>query len=323
MEYRKLHLHSSNEVFVSRLCFGSEPLGGADWGLVDIQKIKLALIKSYELGWNFIDTAAIYGLGMSEINIAEVINASGINFLVSTKIGVSILDIPGLNGNRANILRTLNPNILESEFHASLKRLNCSYLPLVYLHYPDLKQEPSNVTKMISSLIEKKVLGGYGVSNFSLDQIKQYHNLLPISAVQFECSMLDVEKSDELKQIVEWCKENKILTVAYGVLKKGLLTGKFGLHSPKFHTNDRRARLATFSGNEYYRNIKKIIEIINHISPTGRSLSEIAIRYVLDAFNIDVAIVGIKNEEQLVVNNKASCFKLNELEILQLNKFLY
>ena len=302
----------------SRLCFGCEPLGGADWGDVNIDEIKRALVRSLELGWNFIDTAAIYGLGASERHIGEVTQVKARQTVIATKIGIAPLG-PFSENSRATVVRVLDPDLLTAQIWSSLARLQTNYLPLVYLHYPDKNCSPVAVTQVIGSFIKEGLVGGYGLSNFGLDDIKSYHSLLPISAVQFECSMLDTERHTEVLQLVEWCRRNHVLSVAYGVLKKGLLSGKFGLKYPTFDHEDRRSRLDIFKGEDYIQYVGRIEKIKKLVNSTDYKLSAIAIRYILDVMNIDVAIVGIKNETQVVENNQASQFCLlgDAIEIIK------
>jgi aryl-alcohol dehydrogenase-like predicted oxidoreductase len=320
MEYRNLHLRDGVKL-ASRLSFGCEPLGGVDWGRVDIEEIKRALSKSIELGWNFIDTAAIYGLGASERHVGEIAKYNSNNTLVATKIGMEHLDSSKIGG-RATILRTLNPVILEKQIEASLKRLNMSYLPIVYLHHPDQNFTPAELTKSIGSWINTGIIGGYGLSNFTLEDIKSFHDLLPVSAVQFECSMLDAEMHAEVRQKVDWCRKNHILTVAYGVLKKGLLSGKYGLTEPSFDQNDRRSRLEIFNGIKYLEYIDQIQRIKKIINNKNYQFSSVGIRYILDVLNIDVAIIGIKSLAHLIENHESVYFRLAGNEVKAINRVL-
>lgn len=320
MEYKNLKI-GNQELLISRLCFGCEPLGGVDWGAINIDEIKRALVSSLELGWNFIDTAAIYGLGASETRIGEVTQLKAHQAIVATKIGIEPIDQTNEN-SRATVIRALDPNLLTKQIWSSIERLQANYLPLVYLHYPDKNCNPKAVTEIISKFMKEGLIGGYGLSNFNLDDIKKFHSLLPISAIQLECSMLDIERHAEVTQLVEWCKKNHVISVAYGVLKKGLLSGKFSLKHPAFDQKDRRSRLDIFKGEGYTRNIERIEKIKYIINPLGYNLTAVSIRYILDVMNIDVAIVGIKNNTQLIENNQASQICLHGELVNLINKCL-
>lgn len=310
MEFRELVLRNGREA-VSRLGFGCEPLGGFDWGDVDIYQIRSALKSSIELGWNFFDTASIYGLGESERRLGEYLVDSKSKAVVSTKIGM-VPEKSKSNDQRYVVKKMLDSRVLIAEIEASLKRLKTKYIPLVYLHYPDPSVNKNDVLTVIDRFINEGKIGGYGLSNFTLDQAKEFNEILPISALQFECSALSVESKAVVYETIDWCRSNAILSVAYGVLGKGLLSGKFGAELPVFMDNDRRSRIALFKKDMYEKTLP-VIDMLNNLSRVlNKSMAALSIRFVLDVLNIDVAIVGIKNLSQLKQNNEALSFRLDK-----------
>jgi aryl-alcohol dehydrogenase-like predicted oxidoreductase len=317
MEYRKIMLHSG-DVAVSRLCFGAEPLGGVDWGKVSISEMKSAVMAALKLGWNFVDTAAIYGLGESERNLASIPSISKSEIVIATKIGLHPVKL-SVGQPRASVTCSLDPIKLQQQLEDSMSRLRRTHLPLVFLHRPCADGNPVAVTSLIRRWIDTGLVGGYGLSNFDLTEVMAYHRLLPVSAVQFECSMLDSHRQAELGELVRWCKANRVLTMAYGVLKKGLLTGKYGLQEPSFGEGDRRKSLDYFQGEKFRDIIRNLLILEQQLGPTGSTLTSVAIRFVWDVLDVDVAIVGIKrfvhvNESQLAVGRALTAAELDEIK---------
>lgn len=318
MEYRELQVDGVASP-VSRLAFGSEPLGGADWGAVDTNEVEAALDVAVRLGWNFIDTAGIYGLGASEQRLGVLRDRLPEGTLIASKVGM--LQQPLAPGeSRATVLRTLDPKHLDLQLSESLLRLRLERLPLVYLHHPDETVDFCDVVKKVKGWIDSGLVGGYGLSNFRLHEIKKFHKHLPVSALQFECSLLDGGRSTEVRETVAWCRKNKVLSVAYGSLKKGLLTGKFGPTRPRFAAGDRRSRLPVFCGAEYSSAVSVVETLRREFETQNRPVSALAIRFVLDVLEIDVAVVGVKTVSQAVENNKCMGFELTGGEVSRLSR---
>jgi len=120
---------------VSALCFGCEPLGGRDWGAVDVTAIEVAIRESVELGVNFFDTAAVYGLGESERRLSIALGSRRHDVIVATKGGLS-WSAPLADG-RATVFRDSTRSSIRLGVEHSLRRLRLDRLPIFYVHWPD------------------------------------------------------------------------------------------------------------------------------------------------------------------------------------------
>lgn len=127
MEYTKL---SNFNCQVSRIVFGCEPLGGTDWGTVDLKMASRAVVRALDLGVNFFDTADVYGLGQSEKVLADALGVRRHDVIIATKFGVAWRDC---GGDRAVTYRDSSPRRVTEAIEASLRRLRLESIPLIYM----------------------------------------------------------------------------------------------------------------------------------------------------------------------------------------------
>lgn len=284
-----------NSIKISKLCFGCEPLGGIDWGKVEIKEIELAIEKSIELGLNFFDTADVYGLGLSEKRLSNILGDRRHDLIISTKGGVTWSDD---KHKRADIQIDCSPEYLEKAVEDSLKRLNLEFIPIYYVHWPDPKIEIRRTFDLLSRLQDKDKIGLIGCSNFSEDQLKTAINHADISIIQIPLNPLDSKPPDYLST---FCNENQIKIVAYNVLAFGLLTGKFK-RAQVFPVDDRRSRVDNFKKENFYKVYSKIKEIEETAKKLNMNILEYTLDWVLNIENVVSAITGIKTSKQAIQN---------------------
>src|SRR6185312_8099008 len=128
-----------DETALSRICFGCEPLGGMDWGEVDFNAVASAVERALELGVNFFDTAAVYGLGLSEERLAAILGRRRHDVVIATKGGLAWKI--GRPGSRAIVSRDSSLPCLRHGVEASLRRLQLDRIPVYYIHWPDPNTE--------------------------------------------------------------------------------------------------------------------------------------------------------------------------------------
>lgn len=304
MEYVDFHNNVGKVVRVSRLGLGCEPLGGFDWGCVDVPDIERGVCDALDHGLTYFDTAAAYGLGLSEERLGKILGSRRNEVVIATKAGISWRG-PERNGVRARTKIDGSPTAIRSSVEGSLKRLKVETVPLLFLHYPDpLVPVEESIGAILDLQHEGKILA-IGVSNFSAEQLDRANRVARISAVQLECSILNLAGKVDHEAARKWCISRKIPLVAYGVLARGLLAGKFGPNLPKFHETDRRSRLPEFQPENFRRYSAVISQLSEHASGLGVPTAAIAIRWVLDVLGIDVAITGIKSRAHIEENLRA------------------
>jgi aryl-alcohol dehydrogenase-like predicted oxidoreductase len=281
---------------ISRIGFGCEPLGGTDWGQIDVSDIASAIARALELGVNFFDTADIYGLGASEERLSEILGAKRHEVVIATKGGLSWTNAP--SGGRAIISRNSSPKYLRSAVDASLRRLRIDRLPVYFIHWPDPNTEISATFECLAKLCDEGKIGKIGCSNFSAAQVRAACEVSEVSFVQLPVNLLGEDISLEMAELV---KEKTIDVVAYNVLANGLLTGKYDENS-RFAQDDRRARLPLFQGERYRRALRQVADISVMAADENLTCTQYAISWVLRRPGVVSAILGIKNCEQIEVN---------------------
>lgn len=295
---------------VSALCMGGCPLGGYGWGDVSRQELINAVRVAVENGINFFDTADTYGLGESERTLSEALGADLHNVVITTKFGVRVE-----NG------KTFYDNSREYIFKAvenSLKRLNRDYIDLYQVHYRDGKTPLSDVAESLEILKQQGKIRYYGLSNIhseDTEELKQFKEN-PFVSFQDEYS-LACRKNE--KDMFSFRDEFNMTPFTWGSLGQGILSGKYDKNC-KFESNDRRSRdiYVNFHGEKLIKNLE-IVEVLKDIAgETGKSVSSVAIRWILDYLKDSVVIVGAKSPKQVLQNAESLSFKLTNEQITRL-----
>jgi aryl-alcohol dehydrogenase-like predicted oxidoreductase len=281
---------------LSKICFGCEPLGGADWGEVDVAAIADAVDRALELGVNFFDTADVYGLGSSETRLSQILGPRRHDVVIATKGGMS-WQLPA-SGGRATIRRDSSPKYLRVAVEASLRRLRLERLPVYFIHWPDPGTDIRTTFECLARLQDEGKIGCIGCSNFSVGQVRMACQVADVALVQLPVNILREDLEPAMLQLVH---EKDIGVVAYNVLANGLLTGKYGLDA-RFPDSDRRSRLPMFKGDAYRQAIKQVREISIAAAVEGLTCAQYSIAKVGNLTNITSTILGIKNRRQIEEN---------------------
>ena len=298
------------DLMVSALCMGGCPLGGYGWGDVSRQELINAVRVAMENGINFFDTADTYGLGESERTLAEALGDDLNNAVITTKFGVRVE-----NG------KTFYDNSREYIFKAvegSLKRLNREYIDLYQVHYRDGKTPLSDVAESLEILKQQGKIRYYGLSNIhkeDMEELKQFGNN-PFVSLQDEYSLACRKNENEMFSFRD---EFNMTPFTWGSLGQGILSGKYDKNC-KFEANDRRSReiYVNFHGEKLLKNLE-IVEVLKEIAnETGKAVSSVAIRWILDYLKGSVVIVGAKTPKQVLQNAESLSFELTNEQITRL-----
>ena len=270
---------------------GTWQFGKQFWGDVkDTESIEI-LKKAIENGISLIDTAPIYGDGHSEEIVGKGIKKKREKVFLATKCG--------LIHNSKGYFHDLNPNSLEKELYASLKRLNTDYLDLYQIHWPD-KDYPTD--KAIESLLkfkEKKLINNVGVCNLSLDELKELELLSELSSVQTHFSLIN---QTEHKPIISFCNNKKIMTITYGTFQGGLLLNKFT--SPN-DIPQKSAKNFFYQGKDKptWETIQKIISEQTILAKQNNlSLSQQILTATRKSSEATYTLIGCRTLKQLIDN---------------------
>ncbi|MDA9657593.1 aldo/keto reductase [Alphaproteobacteria bacterium] len=299
----------------TRIAFGCEPLGGSDWGKFDIAEVRRAVQTALDEGITVFDTADVYGLGQSELELGKALGKKRHSAFIITKFGVAWKKE---SYKRAITYKKASASYIRQALENSLKRLRIEAIPLYFLHWPD-PETPINETleELEKFRIEGKILN-YGISNFEAQTIKNTKMIFNLKAVQNNYNLLECEESRGIFDIAETLG---LVRFAYGPLAQGLLTGKYNQNT-RFHLDDRRHRLSKFSSAQWSKN-QKVLKALNFVAKRrAKSVAQIAIRWVLQSGKVDIVVTGAKSSEQLKNNIDVLEWSLNDQDIEILNNVI-
>ena len=280
---------------LSPICFGCEPLGGTDWGDVNMGDMKKAIYTALDLGVNFFDTAGVYGLGLSEKRLSNILGSHRHDMIIATKGGLSW---KSNSSGRAAVVKDSSPSAIRRDVENSLKRLRLESLPIFFVHWPDNNTLVRETFFELMKLKSDGKIQSIGCSNFSAGQIQEACSVAQVDYIQIAVNILSGFPDERISNV---CAQNEIKIIAYNVLANGLLTGKFDKNS-KFPKHDRRSRLPLFRGEEYYKILDQIEKLKIIAKADNKSVLQHSINWVLKQNNISSAILGIKSSNQIADN---------------------
>jgi len=308
----------NNDIQLSVMGLGTWAIGGGGykygWGLQD-DKDSIATIKrALELGINWLDTAPVYGGGHSEELIGQAIKGNRESVYISTKCGVRIAD------NKEDLLFNLKKESIRKEVEVSLKNLDTDVIDLYQIHLPIPEED---VIEAWSTLIELKQEGKIrfpGVSNFTIEQLRQIHEIHPVAFIQPEYSMLEPSIEGEMMQ---FCSENNIGIICYSPMYRGLLTGQFTLERARnLPEDDNRLTLDYFKEPYINANLDLVEKIRPIAEKNNKTLSQLAIAWVLRKPEVTSAIVGARRPSQIEQTTPAGNWVLSKEDSIELDSIL-
>ena len=296
----------NTDMMITRIGFGAWAIGGGNWafgwGPQDDGEAIAAIHRAIEKGMNWIDTAAVYGLGHSEELVARALKGMSEKPYIFTKCGLVWDDARKTSQN-------LKAESIRMECEASLRRLNVDVIDLYQVHWP-VDKDLDEAWEMMEKLRSEGKVRYIGVSNYNVQQLKQSMKIAPVSSLQPPYSLLNREYE---KEILPFCKENGIGVIVYSPMGSGLLTGAMT-----------RERIAAMPSDDWRRNSNyfqepaltqnlKLVEKLKTIGAKyGRSAGEVAIAWTLQNPAVTAAIVGGRNAGQVEGISKAWDFRLSE-----------
>ncbi len=297
--------------------FGSWAIGGDNWqfgwGAQDDGDAIAAIERAVELGINWIDTAAVYGLGHSEELVAKAVSGLKNRPWIFTKCSL-VWDARRQMGN------SLKADSIRRECEASLKRLKVDAIDLYQIHWPNPDADLEEGWQEMARLKEEGLVRHIGVSNFSIDQLRRIIPIASVATLQPPYSMLRPAIEQTL---LPFCMEQNIGVIVYSPMLSGMLSGAMT-----------RERAANFSADDWRRNNKEfqeprlsanleLVELLKQIgAPHGCSAGEVAIAWTLRHPAVTGAIVGGRNAAQVEGVVGAAEFRLSAEEIGVIEQFI-
>jgi aryl-alcohol dehydrogenase-like predicted oxidoreductase len=313
MQTRQL---GNSDLHITPLGVGAWAMGGAGWAFSwshqDDDASISAIHAALDAGMNWIDTAAVYGLGHSEEVVAKALKGRANRPYVFTKCA-RIWD------ENRQIGKSLKADSVRRELEASLRRLQVDVIDLYQIHWPEPDEEVEEGWATLARLKEEGKVRWIGVSNFSLDQLKRAQAIFPITSLQPPYSLIrrEVEES-----VLPYCAEHNIGVIAYSPMGSGLLTGSMTRERlASLPEDDWRRRGPQFQEPLVTRNLKIVGKLKEIASRHNRSAGEAAIAWVLRNSVVTGAIVGVRNREQVAGVIGAMDFRLSDAEIDEIKTF--
>lgn len=312
----------NSDLHIAAIGFGAWAIGGGDWqfswGAQDDNDSVAAIHRALDLGINWIDTAAVYGLGHSEEVVARALEGRQQKPYVFTKC--SMIWSRKSGQAKEEIHRSLKRDSIRKELEASLRRLRMDAIDLYQIHWPDPEDQIEEGWETLAELKQEGKVRYIGVSNFSIAQMERISKIAPITSLQPPYSMLNRGVEQE---ILPYCQQHNIGVVNYSPMVSGLLTGAMTKERvAQFPQDDWRRNNARFQEPQLSRNLK-LVELLREIGNAhGRSPGEVAIAWTLRQPAVTAAIVGARNARQVDGIIGAATFRLQLDEIVRIEDFL-
>ena len=287
MEFVKI---AGTEMNASRIGLGTWAMGGWLWGGSDRKQCVRTIYKAIDVGVNLIDTAPIYGFGLSEEIVGEAVSQSGIRdeLVIATKAG--------LEWEREGIFRNSLPERIRKEVDNSLKRLRTDRIDLYQIHWPDPLVPFEETAGAMEELLRSGKIRAVGVSNYSVEQMETFRSVCPLNSSQPPYNLF--ERGIE-EDVLPWCQEQRVTMLLYGALCRGLLGGRLKTDS-EFLGDDIRNFDPKFQKpvyDNYLDAVQKLEELASE--RFGKNVLEISVRWVLDKSENDITLWGARRPGQL------------------------
>lgn len=281
---------------VSEMTLGTWGIGGAGWDENSDETRKDAIKAAVEAGINFIDTAPAYNAGQAERYIGQVLKDIGIRkeIYISTKCGNDYID--------GKYIRCGRPEKIIQQCDNSLRNLQTDYIDLYLVHWPDPNVPLAETIGALGELKKQGKILHIGVSNFSVDQIKEVQKYCEIEAYQPQYSMVARESEPQIR----WAMEQGMGTMTYGSLGGGILTGAYRTLQI-YDENDNRNRFYPYFREPLFSKVMMLLKVLDRISEErGVPQAQIALNWTMQKDFISTCIVGAQSRKKIEQN--CACF---------------
>jgi len=317
MQTRKL---GNSDLHITPLGFGSWAAGGGGWeygwGPQDDAESVAAIRRALDLGVNWIDTAAIYGLGHSEEVVAKALQGRAKRPHVFTKCSM-------VWGEDRRIGFSLRAESVRRECEASLKRLRVDAIDLYQIHWPNPDPEIEEGWAALAKLREEGKVRWIGVSNFGVEQIERCRKIAPVTSLQPPYSAIHAIDHPEVERdVMPLCRTGGIGVVVYSPMQAGLLTGAMTRERIQaLAADDWRRRSPDFQEPRLSRNLK-LQDLMARIGARhGHTAAVVALAWTLANPAVTGAIVGARRPSQVDGFIAAMDFRLSAAEMEEIQRF--
>lgn len=296
-----------SDVKVFPIALGTNAVGGHNlYPNLDEEQGKEVVRKAIDHGITLLDTAYIYGPERSEELVGEVVKEYPREQVKIATKGSHYFD------EEDNVQQNNDPEFIKQQVENSLKRLQTDYIDLYYIHFPDDNTPKDKAVAALQELKEEGKIKAIGVSNFTLDQLKEANKDGYVDVVQLEYNLLHRENED----VMQYAAENQITFVSYFPLASGILAGKYDEDTT---FDDHRATRRDFKPEVFKDNVRRVNQLKDIAETHQTSIANIVLAFYLTRPALDVVIPGAKRAEQVIENIDAANVELSQDEINQID----
>jgi aryl-alcohol dehydrogenase-like predicted oxidoreductase len=314
LQHRQL---GNTDMHITTVGFGAWALGGGDWvyawGPQDDRESIAAIHHALDLGINWIDTAAGYGLGHSEEVVGQALTGMRERPYIFTKCSLPW-------NERGEINSSLKRASIRRECEESLRRLKLDAIDLYQIHWPRPEEDLEEGWATLAELQREGKVRWIGVSNYSVVQMQQAEAIAPISSLQPPYSLIRPEVETE---ILPYCQEHNIGVIVYSPMYSGLLSGKMTAERIKnMPADDWRQRDSEFQMPRLEQNLR-LVSVLTEIGKQhGVEPGAVAIAWTLQNSAVTAAIVGARRPSQVDGILPAAAIQLSTKELEQLRSWV-
>ncbi len=313
MQTRQL---GNTDMHITTIGLGTWAIGGggwaASWGEQDDNDSIAAIQHAVDLGLNWLDTAAVYGLGHSEEMVGRALKGRSNRPYIFTKCSRKL-------GPDGKLMGVLKADSIRQEVEDSLRRLQVDVIDLYQIHWPVPDEDIEEGWRTMAELKKAGKVRYIGVSNFNVSQLQRIQEIAPVSSLQPPYSLV---RRDIENEILPFCQQHNIGVIVYSPMASGLLTGAM---TPERIQNlpedDWRTRNAQFREPQLSRNLSLVTLLQDIGKRHDKTPGEVAIAWTLHNPAVTAAIVGSRRPSQLDQVIGAADFTLNESEIQEIDTF--
>jgi len=298
---------------VSRIGLGTWAIGGLDWGVVPDEVAVATCLGAIERGINLIDTAPIYGHGRSEEIVGKAIRAHGRReaFFIATKAG--------LEWGPSEVFANSTEARLRKELEESLRRLGTDYIDLYQIHWPDTLVPIAETAALLAEFQREGKIRAMGVSNFNVAQMVEFCSVAPLASNQPPYNLFERQAD---AGILPWCAANSVAVLTWSTLCRSLLGGRVK-RGMSFDPKDIRSVDPKFQEPRF----SQYMTAIDGLSALakeryGKTVLELAARWVLDRPGISVALWGAHRPDQLDAVAGVMGWKLDAAAMAEIDRIV-
>ena len=307
----------NSDMHITPIGIGAWAMGGGGWafawGPQDDDESVAAIHAALDAGVNWVDTAAVYGLGHSEEVVARALKGRSRKPFVFTKC-------ERVWNERREIGKSLKADSIRRELEATLRRLQLDTIDLYQIHWPEPEEDIEEGWTAMAQLQREGKVRWIGVSNFNVDHLRRAQAIAPITSLQPPYSMLAREIEET---VLPYTQQHGIGVIVYSPMKSGLLSGAMTRERVAAMPADDWRRLTPhFQEPRLTRNLE-LAELLRAIGQRhGRTPGEVAIAWTLRHPAVTAAIVGMRSAKQVEGVIGAAEFRLSAEEVQEIEAFL-